>query len=74
MGVVLQEGTEPGKCQATNSQLGEPPQENTMVDGIKGGRDIKEDQQGYIAPIGFPQQVIQQHDQCCLCTIVRPEA
>ena len=24
-----------------------------MVDGIKGGRDIKENQKGHFAPIGF---------------------
>ena len=45
LGMVLQEGSEPGKHQATNSQLGEPAQEDTMVDGIKGRRDVEKDQQ-----------------------------
>ena len=35
LGTVLQEGTEPGQCKATDSQLREPPQEDTMVDSIK---------------------------------------
>ena len=34
---VLQEGSEPGKRQPTDSQLQEPSQEDTMVDGIEGG-------------------------------------
>ena len=37
LGTVLQEGSEPGKCQATDSQLGEPLQEDTVVKVIEGG-------------------------------------
>ena len=41
--MALQEGLEPSESKATNPQLREPPQEDTMVNSIKGGWDIKED-------------------------------
>ena len=33
--MVLHEGLEPGKRQTTDSQLREPPQQDTVVDGIE---------------------------------------
>ena len=58
LGMALQEEMEPCQSKATDPQLREPSQEDTVVDSIKGRLDTEEDQQRHIASIGFPQDVI----------------